>query len=486
MNILFPVSECVPFAKTGGLADVAGALPQALAKGGHQVSVVMPMYRHIHNAGVSVTSTHLTLQVPLGQQTIPAEVWEAQLFEPGLRIYFIQCTPFFERAELYGNGEGDYPDNDQRFVFFSRAVLELGKALKQSWDILHGHDWHTGLILVYLKTLYAAEPAYKHCKSLLTIHNLAYQGIFPPESMALTGLPTSVFNAEGVEFWGRLNFLKAGLVFSDWINTVSPTYAREIKTPEFGHGLDGVLRARGNKVSGILNGLDYAVWNPENDPLLPINYQSHERKRKLEIKAKLFEERQMFPLENAPLVALVGRLDEQKGLDILAAASELLHLNLQLIILGTGARKYHEYLLNLKSKFARKLSVNLEFNNELAHKIYAGADMFLMPSRFEPCGLGQLIAMRYGTVPIVRTTGGLADTVTEFDGTHGNGFTFADYSAEGLLTAVKRACEVYANPTAWEKVTHNGMLADFSWERSAGEYDRLYRQLQLSARIFKN
>jgi starch synthase len=479
MKILFPVSECVPFAKTGGLADVAGALPRALAKLGHDVYLVKPLYRQTRNAGVGLNSTNLKLRVPLGGQVLTAEVWEAQLPTNGVQHYFIQYDPFYDRSELYRNAEGDYPDNDRRFAFFCRAVMELGKVLGQSWDIIHCHDWHTGLIPVYLKTLYAHDAVYKKCKSLMTVHNLAYHGLYPASALEATGLPASVFTADGVEFWGRLNFLKAGLMYADWINTVSPTYAREIQTSEFGHGLDGVLRFRKNELSGILNGVDYSVWNPQHDAFLPIHFQAHELERKEELKAELLEDQRLFPLEHAPLIALVSRLDEQKGLDILAEACDaLLSMNVQMIVLGTGVRRFHEYLLHIKAKFARKLAVNLTFNDELAHRIYAAADMFLMPSRFEPCGLGQLISMRYGTVPVVRHTGGLADTVIEFDGVHGNGFVFHDYTGAALLTAVRRACTLYQDPAKWQLVVRNGMQADFSWERSAGEYHVLYHRLK--------
>jgi starch synthase len=482
MKILFPVSEAVPFAKTGGLADVAGTLPQALARLGHEIYVVLPLYRQVRNAGVGLNSTRLKLSVPLGSQILAAEIWEAQTSENGVHQYFIQYDPFFDRTELYHNAEGDYRDNDQRFIFFCRAVMELGIALGQSWDIIHGHDWHTGLIPVYLKTLYAQAAVYQHCRSVFTIHNLAYQGLFPRASLEYTGLPDSLFSSEGVEFWGRLSFLKSGLMFADWINTVSPTYAQEIQTLELGQGLDGVLRLRKQKLSGILNGVDYNLWNPQTDPYLPIHFQAHELERKQKLKAEFLEEQRLFALPGAPLLAMISRLDEQKGLDILVEAAEsLLSLNLHFIILGNGTRKFHEYLLHLKSKFARKLSVNLGFNNELAHRLYAAADMLLMPSRYEPCGLGQLIAMRYGTVPVVRRTGGLADTVSEFDGAHGNGFCFEEYSGRALFAAVHRACELYADRSAWQQVARNGMLSDFSWERAAGEYHLLYHRLKETA-----
>jgi starch synthase len=444
--------------------------------------MVLPLYRQVRNAGVGLNSTKLKLSVPLGRQVLSAEVWEAQASENGVHQYFIQYDPFFDRAELYHNAEGDYRDNDQRFAFFCRAVMELGISLGQSWDIIHSHDWHTGLVPVYLKTLYAQEAVYRHCRSVFTIHNLAYQGLFPRASLECTGLPESLFTAEGVEFWGRLSFLKSGLMFADWINTVSPTYAQEIQTSELGHGLDGLLRQRKHELSGILNGVDYTLWNPQTDPYLPIHFQAHELERKQELKAELLEEQRLFALPGAPLLAMVSRLDEQKGLDILEeAADSILSLNVHLVILGTGTRKFHEYLLHLKSKFARKLSVNLAFNNELAHRIYAASDIFLMPSRYEPCGLGQLIAMRYGSVPVVRSTGGLADTVTEFDGVHGNGFAFQEYTGHALATAVRHACDLYQNREVWQKVARNAMLSDFSWERAAGDYHVLYHRLKETA-----
>ncbi len=478
MRILFPTSECAPYAKTGGLADVAGALPGALKRLGHEIHVVMPLYQQTRQIGLPFHSTTLKLRVPLGAESVTAEVFEAEL-PGGSVLHLLQYDPFFNRTDLYRTAEGDYPDNHRRFIFLCRAALELGRALGGTWDIVHGHDWHTGLVPAYLRTLYRQEPAFARARSLFTIHNLAYQGVFAPESMAGTGLPESLFAPDGLEFWGRLNFLKAGLVFADHLSTVSPTYAQEIQTPELGCGLDGVLRSRRGSLSGILNGIDTSVWDPWTDPHIPIHFKADRLPRKLELKHALLEDQRLIPLEGAPLLAIISRLDDQKGFDLLAEIGEqLLQQNVQLVVLGTGNQRYHEIFLRLKAHHPRKLAINLTFDDELAHQIYAGADMFLMPSRFEPCGLGQLISMRYGTVPVVRQTGGLADTVTQFDGQNGNGFCFQTYSSDALFLTLKRAMETYAEPRLWERVVRNAMAENFSWERAAREYDALYRRMQ--------
>jgi starch synthase len=477
MRILFPTSECAPFAKTGGLADVAGALPDALKRFGHEVHVVMPLYQQTRQIGLPFRSTKLKLRVPLGPETVVADVFEAD-FPGGSVLHLLQYDPFFNRTELYRTAEGDYPDNHRRFTFLCRATLELGKALGGPWDVVHCHDWHTGLVPAYVQSLYRKDPAFARTRSLLTIHNLAYQGVFAPEALEFTGLPRSMFTPTGLEFWGRLNFLKAGLVYSDRLNTVSPTYAQEIQTPELGCGLDGVLRARREDLSGILNGIDYTVWDPWTDPRITIHFKADRLPRKQELKHRLLEDQRMFPIEGAPLLGIISRLEDQKGFDLIAEIGEkLLQLNLQLVVLGTGSRRYHEAFLRLKADHPRKLAINLTFDEELAHQIYAGADMFLMPSRYEPCGLGQLISMRYGTVPLVRHTGGLADTVFDFDGRNGNGFSFQNYSADALFLTIKRALETYQNPELWGRVVRNGMASDHSWERTALEYDALYRRL---------
>jgi len=481
MRILFPVSECVPFAKTGGLADVAGALPEALVHLGHEVHLIMPLYRQVRQAHPEVLPTAMRLLVLLGNERLEAEVWEYRPAKPvpGLAIHFIRFDAFFDRGGLYHGPEGDYGDNARRFSFFGRAVMEFGRLLGGPWDIVHCHDWHTGLIPAYLKTLYAHDPAFAGTRSIMTIHNLAYQGVFDSGNMGWTGLPGELYNPEAMEFWGSVNFLKTGLVFSDWNTTVSKTYAKEIQTPEYGHGLDGVLRSRGHKLSGIVNGIDTEVWNPFKDKHLPARFSSRNPEPKQKVKESLLAEQGLYAIENAPVMSLISRLDDQKGFDILAdVIDRVMTLNLQIIILGTGNKKYHDLFLRMKARFPRKLAVNLCFDNALAHRIYAGSDMFLMPSKFEPCGLGQLIAMRYGAIPVVRHTGGLADTVFHFDGHKGNGFAFASYTGEALLGALKRAIEVWEKPDLWQMVMKHAMAANFSWDKSAKEYSHLYQHLR--------
>jgi starch synthase len=344
--------------------------------------------------------------------------------------------------------------------------------------MVHCHDWHTGLIPVYLKTLYANEPVFAKTRSLMTIHNLAYQGLFPEHSLYWTGLPDSLNTPEALEFWGHLNFLKAGLVFSDGITTVSKTYAKEIQTPDYGHGLDGVLRGRSEHLSGIVNGIDTALWDPAKDKLIPVHFSAKEVEAKKNMKEALLVDQRLFPLEKAPVIGLISRLEDQKGLDIIAdVIDRIMALNLQIVILGTGAKKYHDLFLRVKARFPRKLAVNLTFDNAMAHRIYAGSDMFLMPSKFEPCGLGQLISMRYGSIPVVRHTGGLADTVFDFDGHQGNGFSFTSYSGEALLSTLKRAVDAYEQPAIWDLLMKHAMAANFSWEKSAKEYAHLYKKM---------
>lgn len=477
MKILFPTAECVPFAKTGGLADVCGALPLALADLGHEVHVVMPFYRQVQTSTHPVQPAKLTLSVPVGGRNHDCEVWKTKLAEK-VTVYFLGHNEFFQRAGLYGTLEGDYPDNDQRFVFFGRAVMELGKSLGIVWDILHCHDWHTGLIPVYAKTLYRDEKSFAKTKSLMTIHNLGYQGVFPDTSMALTGLPPELFHPDALEFWGRLNFFKAGLVFADWISTVSTTYAQEIQTEWAGHGLDGVLRARREVVSGITNGIDCGLWNPETDSLLEHPFSAAKLAPKNQAKTSLAASQGLYPVGQEPLLGLISRLDDQKGLDILAEAMEkLMQLPLLMVVLGTGAKKYHDLFLRFKARYPRKLAINLTFNNTLSHQIYAASDFFLMPSKYEPCGLGQMISMRYGSIPVVRRTGGLADTVLDFDGKAGNGFVFDAYQSEALLAAVKRALAAYEDKPAWRRLVKRAMLTDFSWEKSAQAYVELYEKM---------
>ncbi len=478
MNILFPVAECVPFAKTGGLADVAGALPQALTRLGHQVHVVMPMYSQVRKAGIALRKTEHTVLISIGNEHVRSVVWEAKLSDSGPFIYFLQANSFFDRPELYRNPSGGYSDNDQRFLFLCHGALQLGRQLGIPWDIVHCHDWHTGLIPAYLKTEYAQEPVYAKTRSVFTIHNLAYQGHFPKETFSLTGLPDSLFTPEGVEFWGGINYMKAGLVCADWITTVSQTYAREIQNKEFGYSMEGVLRQRKDRLSGILNGLDYSLWDPEHDSQLKHQFSAAQPGGKEQVRAQLLETIGLYAMEQAPIVGMISRLDDQKGCDLIADVIEkILEQNLQLVMLGTGDKKYHKLFLKIKAKYPRRLSLHLEFNEALAHLIYGGSDMFLMPSKYEPCGLGQMISMRYGTIPIVRQTGGLKDTVVDYDREKGTGFSFKEYSGLALLRAIKRACAVFADKKAWKKMIKNAMITDFSWDRSAREYERLFKKI---------
>jgi len=472
------VAECIPFAKTGGLADVAGSLPRALTTLGHDVHIVMPLYQQVWESTIKPQPTKRQLLISIGPEYINTMVWQARLTEAGPTVYFLQYDPFFDRADLYRSALGSYSDNDRRFLFLCRGALELGKSLGIYWDVIHCHDWHTGLIPVFLKTLYQDTSTFANVRSLITIHNLAYQGYFPKETFALTGLPEKVFVPEGVEFWGGFNFLKAGLVYADWINTVSYTYAQEIQSQEYGYGLEGVLRVRHSHLSGILNGVDYTIWNPSQDEYIPFQYDAQRITLKQKVKAALITATHLQTLDHAPVIGVISRLDDQKGFDLLAVIVEkLMQQNLQLVVLGTGEKKYHDLFLRIKAKYPRKFSLHLEFNEALAHLIYGGADMFLMPSKYEPCGLGQLISMRYGTIPIVRRTGGLADTVLDFQNGKGNGFSFEDYTGEALLETIQHACQVFNDKKNWKKLMYNAMSEDFSWDRSAREYEQLYRKI---------
>ncbi len=480
-KILFVASEVNPFAKTGGLADVVGALPHALLKLGCDVAVVMPKYKIISPEKYKLKYEINGLSVPMGMGDLNADVLSTRLGDTHAKVYFIQNDRYFDRDGLYGTPEGDYQDNAGRFAFFSRAVLELLRALDWYPDVLHLNDWQTGLIPAYLKTLYADQGAYKQVKTLFTIHNMAYQGLFPKYILPMTGLRWEEFVHEKLEFYDQVNYLKSGLVYSDAISTVSPTYAIEIKTAEFGQGLQGVLTTREADLHGILNGIDYDEWNPATDKEIPAQYTVKNHDRKIESKIKLLHELGMEFKTQTPVIGLVSRLSDQKGLDLIAEAIEpFLAMDVQLVVLGTGDLRYHEMFEALKNRFPQKLSVSFKFDNRLAKLIYAGSDMFLMPSRFEPCGLGQLIAMKYGSIPLVRKTGGLSDTVENLspEGKKGTGFVFENYKAEDLLFTIRRAVEAFHQPKIWKELVHRAMTKDFSWDASAKQYLDLYRNIQ--------
>lgn len=472
LKILYVVSEAVPFAKTGGLADVAGSLPRAVYNLGCEIKVVMPKYK-------TVDSKKFNLKKIADLQGAGA-LYYTMLNNSGVEFYFIENKRYFDRAELYNTQDGDYADNAERFVYFNKSVLEIIKVIGFKPDCIHCNDWQTGLVPVYLRLLKEKDGYYKNTGALFTVHNLAYQGIFAKENMVLAGLPWELFTMDKLEFWDQMNFMKAGLVFSDIINTVSETYSKEIQSSaEFGIGLEGVLKGRQQDVYGILNGVDYDEWNPVTDKNIPINYDLISIGKKIELKKILLDSCDMPFDSDIPVISMVSRLADQKGFDILTGViDELMNNELQLIILGTGDIKYHNLFRDLQYKFPHKISINLKFDNKLAHLIYAGSDLFLMPSWYEPCGLGQLISFKYGTVPVVRATGGLADTVKNIGAkkSQGNGFVFTEYSSKALLETVKKAVETFRNKKMWAKLIINGMNHDFSWNVSAKKYIELYKK----------
>lgn len=460
MNILFCSSEVVPFAKTGGLADVAGALPKALAKKGANVKITMPLYKNIK---------------PLKSGARPSSS-----ISKNIEIFFIKNDALFNRDGLYGTSAGDYPDNLDRFSFFCRKSLELAKEINFKPDIIHCHDWQSALIPVYLKSIYRDDDFFENTKVVFTIHNLAYQGLFPESEFSKIGVYRDFYNIDGLEFYSKVNLLKGGLIFSDHLTTVSPTYAKEIQTKEFGCGLEGVLYQRRHNLSGILNGLDYDIWNPAKDKLIYEKFSPDNIAGKFEDKMMLQKAYGLKVNKSVPLFGMISRLADQKGVDLLVnTLDELMEMNLQIIILGTGEQRYHDMLRAAASEHPDKLSLNLKFDDKLAHNIYAASDIFLMPSRYEPCGLGQMISLKYGSIPLVFKTGGLADTIEDFDEKHGfgNGFVFDKYDVDEFLGTVERAVETYRVKELWKGLLERAFDSDFSWEASAKHYLDLYKRL---------
>ncbi len=476
MKILFAASEAVPFAKTGGLADVAGSLPPALAALGHDVRLVMPLYRAVDPNAYGLT--HIaSFTVPLGSWHERCDVLQGGIAD-GVTVYFVRKDVYFDRAELYQTSQGDFPDNAERFTFFSRAVLELCRAVGFTPDIIHGNDWQTGLVSFFLKTAERGVHPFERTKSVFTVHNLGYQGTFWHWDMRFLGDFWHHYTAEGLEFWDRISFLKAGLVYSDIITTVSKTYSREIQTAEYGHGLEGVLAKRSKDLVGIVNGIDYGEWDPSRDKSIAKKYTPSRPAGKAVCKRAILKKTGL-PDHGLPLAGMVTRLVDQKGLDILTEAlPEILSLDVQLLILGTGDARYHRLLTEAAEAYPERMRVLLTYDDRLAKAIYAGCDLFLMPSRYEPCGLGQLIALRFGTVPVVRKTGGLTDTVRDYNPRTGigTGFVFEEYSPGDLLEGMVRALALYRQRTEWRKLMRSCMEQDFSWERSAKEYEKVYRK----------
>ncbi len=454
IKVLACSSEVVPFQMTGGLADVAGSLPAAMASLGVETLIMMPKYR-----GVAISEKQIA---------------------PNVRARFIENEAYFNRAGLYGNDRGDYPDNLQRFSFFCHGALEAAKREGFHPDIVHAHDWQTALLPVLLKIKKASDPFFRDVKSVLTVHNLAYQGLFPHKQYGLLGLDPSLYSIDGFEFYGKINLLKAGLLYADAVTTVSPTYAKEIQTRQFGFGLEGVINKRSKNLHGILNGLDTALWDPSGDKQISAAYSSTDLSGKKACKAELQKICGFEPDSSIPIFAMVTRLAEQKGLDTLSeAADKFLSKNVQFVLLGEGDRVYHTTFGNIGKRHPKKSYINLGFDAVKAHTIYAGADFFLMPSYFEPCGLGQMISMRYGTLPIVRNVGGLADTVKDLTALpeQGNGFVFDEKSPSMLLDAIDRALKLYEDRVRFEKAKKRAMEQDFSWGSSAKKYMGVYESL---------
>jgi starch synthase len=467
-------SEVHPFAKTGGLADVLGALPRALVKLGHHVDVVMPKYR-----GISVGQSIGQIAVTLGGQVDVAEV--SSVIDRGVRVVFISHPAYFERDYLYGMASRDYPDNPERFAFLSQAALTWAASTGQPYDIVHAHDWQAGLVPLLTRRTVPAWQATPPA-TVFTIHNLAYQGVFDASWLPRLGLSWDLMRVDALEYWSRISFLKSGIVFSGIITTVSPRYAEEIQTPEVGFGFDGILRARSADLVGILNGIDYDQWDPERDLNLPVPFSASNMAGKAAAKRKVLETfglRVTPVLRRRPLVAMISRMVDQKGFDLLDQLSDALPaLHASIVLLGSGEPRYEARWKELATRHPNRIGVKIGFDDGLAHLVEGGADMFLMPSRFEPCGLNQMYSLRYGTVPIVRATGGLFDTVHDVDRStgRGTGFTFVDYSPVALIGALGRALEMFENRQAWRRVQRAGMRNDFSWDASAREYVKVYER----------
>jgi starch synthase len=478
MKVAFLASEVIPYAKTGGLADVAGALPGFLAALGADVRVFMPFYREVGRKDLPLETVLDGVNLEMDGKKMGYRVLVHRA--DGIAVHFIDCPTFFDRDHLYGTATGDYPDNGIRFAFFCRASLETLKATGFVPDVVHGHDWQAALAFAYLRHVYGGDSFFGRTRTLFTIHNLAYQGLFDKDVLGRVGLPSSLFKMNDLEFYGRVNALKAGILYASAVSTVSPRYSREIQTPAFGCGLDGLLRARSGVLHGILNGVDYRDWDPATDRHIPKTFTAADRTGKAVCRAGLAREFGLAAPAGRPIAGMVTRLAGQKGLDIVCEAlDDLLGLGLSLVILGTGEQKIQDFLTAARKKNPGRIGLKIAFDERLAHLIYAGSDLFLIPSRYEPCGLTQMYAMKYGTVPVVRATGGLDDTVQEFKagtGT-GNGFKFDEAEPGPLVEAAGRALAAFGRGDQWQALIGNAMAADFSWERSAAAYLELYRRL---------
>jgi starch synthase len=476
MRILLASSEVHPYSKTGGLADMVGALAKVLARAGHEAGIVTPLYRGIREKFPGIRRVDWHFDLPLGAQRVTAGLWSLDV-EKGLTVYFIDQPGFFDRAGLYHENNISYADNAQRFIFFSKCVAHLARYLPWRPDVVHVHDWQAALVPALMLHQRRAEGWGNPPRTVLTIHNLAYQGTFPAAAFALTNLPAVFYSMEGAEFFGQLNCLKAGIAFADVITTVSPRYAREIMTEEFGCGLDGFLRQRQDRLFGILNGVDYEEWNTTHNRFLKHPYSAARLAGKQKNKIELQKQFGLPTADDAPLFGTITRLAEQKGVDIkLGALEEMLSSNLRFVLLGSGSTAYERAYLSLARRFPSQVAVQIGYDESLSHCIEAGCDFYIMPSRFEPSGLNQMYSLRYGTIPIVRTVGGLDDSVIDFaeDATRANGIKFREYSTRALAKAIRKALAIYEQPGLLRRYRQNAMKMDFSWDRSVREYLKIY------------
>lgn len=477
MRILMVTPEANPFVASGGLAEVIYALAGALKKLGHQVTVVLPLYRQVRDSGHPLTFTGHTLTIPLSWKNLSGEVYQAKT-DANLNFYFIAQDSLYNRDGLYGTAYGGFEDNSERFIFFSRAVVEMIEALELEFDVCHAHEWQTGLVPVYLRTLYHDRPRLQRLPVVYTVHNVGYQGLFSSFDLPLTGLGWELLSPKALEFYGKINFMKGGLVFADLLSTVSTKYREEILTPEFGFGLQGLFQERAAELYGILEGVDYQRWDPSRDPYLAAPYDRKQLEGKKACKVALTQQFGLNLPPERPLLGMTTRFFERKGIDLVEnILDDLMQLGVGFVIQGTGEER-HQYLLQeMALKYPGQMGLAIGYSDELAHQIIAGADLFLMPSRYEPCGLDQLYCLRYGTIPVVRATGGLDETIKEHDPAsgEGNGFKFTGYTPTELLSAVQRALAVYQDRAAWEALMRKNMALDFSWDTVAPKYLELYQ-----------
>lgn len=476
MNIVFAASECTPWAKTGGLADVVSGLPKALTKLGHKVTTFIPYYRQVAKVVPNPKVLIESVTIPFSYYNRFARILCGNT--QGAQIYFVDCPELFDRENLYATPSGDYPDNDERFGAFCRAVIESTKILGIP-DVFHVHDWQAAMLSVFLRSIYYFDPVFRHVPSVLTIHNGGYQGRFPPRTIEKLLLPWDMFTPDKLEHYDKVNFLKGGIVYSDAITTVSRKYAEEIQTPEYGNGLEGVLRNRSHDLFGILNGVDYSEWDPAIDPYIAAHYTANKLDGKKECRRDLLHAFGFNSIsDDVAVIGIVSRFATQKGFDfIVDIMDRLVQHDIVLVMLGNGEEYYERMLVEMGQRFPSKVKVQVKFDNVIAHKIEAGSDIFLMPSRYEPGGLNQIYSLEYGTIPVVRATGGLDDTINEDPDGSGNGFKFYGYDSSSLLAAIERALATFKNKEKWIAMMKRGMAQDFSWEKPAQEYVRVYERV---------